>query len=63
MVQNASHYPWTADRVEQELVAIMENIHAQCVAAGQEDWGINYTKGANIAAAKRVLEAMKKLGW
>lgn len=63
MAQNASHYPWTGERVEEELVKIMENIHAQCQQEGQTKWGIDYVKGANIAGAKRVLDAMEKLGW
>lgn len=63
MVQNASHYPWSREKVELELQTIMKNIHALCQAEGQEDWGINYVKGANIAGAKRVLLAMEKLGW
>lgn len=63
MSQNASHYPWTAERVEDELVTIMENIHTLCVEEGKEEWGINYSKGANIASAKRVLNAMQQLGW
>ncbi len=63
MAQNAGHYPWPAERVEAELVQIMERIHTLCKADGQEEWGINYVKGANIAGAKRVLTAMAKLGW
>lgn len=63
MAQNASHYPWTAADVEEKLVVIMERIHELCREAGQEDWGINYVKGANLAGAKRVLSAMEKLGW
>jgi glutamate dehydrogenase (NADP+) len=63
MAQNAGHYPWSRERVEEELVAIMERIHDLCKKEGQEDWGINYVKGANIAGAKRVLGAMEKLGW
>jgi glutamate dehydrogenase (NADP+) len=63
MAQNASHYPWTAAVVEEKLVDIMEGIHTLCQEAGQEDWGINYVKGANIAGAKRVLAAMEHLGW
>ncbi len=63
MAQNAAHYPWTAEEVEEKLVAIMERIHALCVAEGTETWGIDYVKGANIAGAKRVLAAMEKLGW
>jgi glutamate dehydrogenase (NADP+) len=63
MAQNASHYPWSRERVEEELVTIMERIHGLCKVEGQEEWGINYVKGANIAGAKRVLGAMEKLGW
>jgi glutamate dehydrogenase (NADP+) len=63
MSQNASHYPWGAARVETELETIMERIHAQCVAAGKTDWGVDYIAGANIAGATRVLAAMEKLGW
>jgi glutamate dehydrogenase (NADP+) len=63
MAQNAGHYPWTASRVEEELVQIMENIHRLCKINGQEEWGIDYVTGANIAGAKRVLTAMEKLGW
>jgi glutamate dehydrogenase (NADP+) len=63
MAQNASHYPWTAADVEEKLVVIMERIHELCRVEGKEEWGINYVKGANIAGAKRVLTAMKQLGW
>jgi len=63
MVQNASHYPWTRERVEEELQKIMQQIHNNCVVYGKEDWGVNYVKGANIAGAIRVLDAMKALGW
>jgi len=63
MVQNASHYPWSADEVEEKLVAIMERIHASCLHYGEEDGFVNYVKGANRAGAARVLEAMEKLGW
>lgn len=63
MAQNAGHYPWTAERVEEELVQIMERIHKLCKTEGKEEWGINYVKGANIAGAKKVLSAMTKLGW
>jgi glutamate dehydrogenase (NADP+) len=62
MVQNASHYPWTAEEVETKLVAIMERIHTLCKEEGTTKWGIDYVKGANIAGAKRVLAAMKVLG-
>lgn len=63
MVQNASHYPWTSEEVEQKLIAIMEQIHDLCVVEGTVSWGVDYVTGANIAGAKRVLAAMEKLGW
>jgi glutamate dehydrogenase (NADP+) len=63
MAQNASHYPWSRERVEEELIAIMNRIHATCKEYGTESWGIDYVKGANIGGAKRVLAAMEKLGW
>ncbi|MBY0538504.1 NADP-specific glutamate dehydrogenase [Patescibacteria group bacterium] len=63
MAQNAGHYPWTRERVESELMEIMERIHTTCKEHGTESWGIDYFKGANIGGAKRVLAAMEKLGW
>jgi glutamate dehydrogenase (NADP+) len=63
MAQNAGHYPWTRERVETELIEIMQRIHATCKEHGTESWGIDYVKGANIGGAKRVLAAMEKLGW
>ncbi len=64
MAQNAAHYAWTCDEVEEELKRIMNHIHAQCVEHGKQDDGsIDYVAGANIAGFKRVLNAMKKLGW
>lgn len=63
MAQNAGHYPWTAERVEAELVSIMARIHTLCVDHGTEEGGVDYVKGANLAGAKRVMMAMEKLGW
>ncbi len=63
MAQNASHYPWTGERVEEELVTIMERIHSLCKTEGTSSSGIDYVKGANIAGFKRVDGAMKRLGW
>jgi glutamate dehydrogenase (NADP+) len=63
MAQHAAHYTWTAERVDEELRNIMNNIHALCVENGQTENGVDYVKGANIAGFKRVFEAMKKLGW
>lgn len=64
MSQQASHYAWTKERVDEELRNIMNNIHKLCVDNGlTEDGSTDYVKGANIAGFKRVFEAMKKLGW
>ena len=64
MAQNAGQYAWTCEKVDEELQRIMNHIHAQCVANGKgEDGSIDYVNGANIAGFKRVLGAMKKLGW
>lgn len=64
MAQNASHYSWTHERVEEELQKIMKHIHSQCVVHGRTDSGyVDYVNGANIAGFKRVLSGMKKLGW
>lgn len=64
MAQNAAHYAWTCEEVEEELQKIMNHIHNQCVEHGKiGDGYVDYVKGANIAGYKRVLNAMKKLGW
>lgn len=64
MAQNAGHYAWTGERVDEELQNIMQNIHTQCVESGKDaDGHVDYVNGANIAGFKRVSEAMKKLGW
>ncbi len=64
MAQNAGQYAWSCEKVDAELQRIMNHIHLQCVANGkQEDGSIDYVNGANIAGFKRVLGAMKKLGW
>ena len=62
MTQNSMRLYWERERVEAELLAIMERIHEQCVREGDEgDW-VDYVKGANRAAFKRVSEAMLNLG-
>lgn len=63
MAQNAGHYAWTCEQVENELKKIMEHIHEQCVREGQADGTVDYVRGANLAGAKRVMDAMRKLGW
>jgi glutamate dehydrogenase (NADP+) len=64
MAQNAGHYAWSCERVDEELQKIMQHIHAQCVSHGKgADGQIDYVNGANIAGFKRVMGAMRKLGW
>ena len=64
MIQNASHDVWTAEIVDEKLQTIMKRIHTLCVEHGTDASGyIDYVNGANIAGFKRVVSAMKKLGW
>jgi glutamate dehydrogenase (NADP+) len=60
--QNALRLSWPREEVDQRLVDIMKNIHAQCVEYGKEgDW-IDYVKGANIAGFVKVADAMMAQG-
>jgi len=58
MTQNAGVTRWTQEEVDQKLRQIMHDIHASCVAHGQEDSFVNYVKGANIAGFVKVADAM-----
>lgn len=63
MTQNASHIGWTAQQVDEKLIQIMNDIHANCVKYGAEKDGyINYVKGANIAGFIKVADSMIELG-
>jgi len=62
MSQNSLRMAWTRDEVDAKLHAIMKNIHAACVAHGQEGKSINYVKGANIAGFVKVADAMLDQG-
>ena len=64
MSQNAMHYNWDAEEVDQKLHGIMKNIHASCVREGKcADGYIDYVKGANIAGFKKVADAMCQQGF
>lgn len=64
MSQNAEHYFWSADEVDQRLHVIMKDIHDSCVAEGKcADGYIDYVKGANIAGFKKVADAMCQQGY
>lgn len=58
MTQNAQHLAWNSDEVDKYLRQIMQSIHEQCVAYGQEKGYVNYVKGANIAGFMKVARAM-----
>ncbi|MBQ6672876.1 MAG: NADP-specific glutamate dehydrogenase [Spirochaetales bacterium] len=64
MSQNAEHYFWTAEEVDEKLHNIMKDIHDNCVKEGKCDDGyIDYVKGANIAGFKKVADAMCQQGF
>ncbi|HEY4518319.1 MAG TPA: NADP-specific glutamate dehydrogenase [Candidatus Paceibacterota bacterium] len=63
MVQNSQRMYWSAEQVDAELKKIMINIHKLCVENGKDKKGkVNYVNGANIAAFKRVTDAMLAQG-
>lgn len=63
IAQNAAHFNWTAEEVDQKLHKIMNDIYDMCVQYGkQADGHIDYVKGANIAGFMRVANAMLAQG-
>lgn len=59
MSQNSMRYSWTFEEVDKKLENIMKNIFKQCKdAANEYGLGVNYVAGANIAAFKKVSQAM-----
>ena len=66
MSQNAMFNQRNANILDDQLYAIMENIHQRCVTEGQgvgdENDYIDYMKGANIAAFRRLADAMVAQG-
>ncbi|GHI90271.1 NADP-specific glutamate dehydrogenase [Streptomyces xanthophaeus] len=63
MSQNASRTAWSAERVEEELAAIMRSVHAVSYETA-ERYGApgDYVTGANIAGFERVADAMLAQG-
>ncbi len=60
--QNAMRLSWTREEVDENLLDIMQKIHAACVEHGREgDW-INYARGANVAGFLKVADAMLAYG-
>ncbi|MBP1044442.1 NADP-specific glutamate dehydrogenase [Vagococcus sp. BWB3-3] len=63
MAQNAMHYSWTSEEVDEKLHGFMENIHQTCLDYGTEEDGyVNYVNGANIGGFVKVADAMIDLG-
>ncbi|MFE2049757.1 NADP-specific glutamate dehydrogenase [Streptomyces sp. NPDC059459] len=63
MAQNHARTSWTAERVEEELTDIMNNIHTTChETAARYGAPGDYVTGANIAGFERVADAMLAQG-
>jgi len=60
--QNAQHISWPLQKVDKVLQTIMKKIHQRCVEFGKTKKGINYKKGANICAFKKLAEALSNYG-
>ena len=63
MAQNASFSRWDQARLNEKLLEIMQDIHAQCLEHTEEKNGyLDYHRGANIAAFRRVANALVAQG-
>jgi glutamate dehydrogenase (NADP+) len=61
--QNAVRVSWSGETVDRQLREIIERIHEECVTHGElEDGSVDYRRGANRAAFRRVAEAMLAYG-
>ena len=60
MEQNAKDEYWSREEVDGKLKTIMQSIHGNCVLHGAENGGVNYVKGANVAAFIRIADQMIK---
>jgi glutamate dehydrogenase (NADP+) len=60
--QNALRLGWSRKKVDKELQKIMKNIFKECVAHGKEGDHVDYIKGANISAFKKVAETLYSYG-
>jgi len=60
--QNAQRVSWTAEKVDQRLQDIMQEIHRRCVDEGGDGTYVNYAKGANVAGFKKVATALLAQG-
>ena len=63
MAQNASFSRWEQEHLNEKLLEIMQDIHAQCIEHAEESDGYrDYHRGANIAAFRRVANAVTAQG-
>jgi glutamate dehydrogenase (NADP+) len=63
MAQNAQHYGWESQEVEEKLFNIMATIHKTCVnTAAACDAPGNYVVGANVAGFLKVAQSMSDQG-
>lgn len=60
--QNRTASSRTREQISEELHSIMKRIHDQCAEAGDAGDFIDYAKGANIAAFRKVAAAMLAQG-
>ena len=63
MAQNALRLSWKREKVDDMLLAIMKDVHEQCVEFGSDENGkVDYIKGANLAGFVKVADAMLDQG-
>jgi glutamate dehydrogenase (NADP+) len=63
MSQNSERIRWSAEKVDEMLLDIMQNIHANCVSAAEKaGCPGDYVVGANLAGFFKVAEAMMQQG-
>jgi len=60
--QNSLRLSWSKDEVDERLQGIMKSIHEKCVTHGQQDGGVDYVAGANVAGFIKVADAMIAYG-
>ena len=67
MSQNAMFNQRNASTLDEQLYSIMESIHQRCVDEGKSEGDagssyVDYMKGANVAAFRRLADAMVAQG-
>jgi glutamate dehydrogenase (NADP+) len=62
MSQNSARRVASAAEIDADLRRIMADIHARVAAEGREGNRIDYTRGANVAAFRKVADAISAMG-